>query len=342
MIAAFTRALRDPFVHARNAALMALSATADVFDESDCASRLVPAIGPSLVDKEKYVFRAHSHSTYEKTSSYYSYRVVRTQASKTLETYLQRIKTLTANYPDTVIQPPSNSSETTAAPRMATLNTDDSSWAGWAISSFTKKLNTASGDIERVPTPNANNSGDAKLAPPPGPNALAQPRVASASTFNQQPVTSFLPKSSPKGDDDNEDNDPDAWGDLDEENFFDAPVEPARPKTLIPTITNTGKTTWDYDDTASDMSAMLNKSKSPLPKGLTKKSSISTTTKTTQRTGAGSIPPNGRGNVAAARQPVRVASAFRPAVAAKKIEPKKVEDPWGNGDEEDWGDAWDK
>lgn len=53
MTAAFTRALRDPFVHARNAALMALSATADVFDENDCASRMVPAIAPSLVDKEK-------------------------------------------------------------------------------------------------------------------------------------------------------------------------------------------------------------------------------------------------------------------------------------------------
>jgi SCY1-like protein 1 len=53
LAAAFTRALRDNFVHARNAALMALSATVDLFDETDCATRMVPAISPSLVDKEK-------------------------------------------------------------------------------------------------------------------------------------------------------------------------------------------------------------------------------------------------------------------------------------------------
>lgn len=341
MIAAFTRALRDPFVHARNAALMALSATADVFDESDCASRLVPAIGPSLVDKEKYVFRARPRSMGKIACAYYSCRIVRTQASKTLETYLQRIKLLTTNYPDTILQPPSNSSETTAAPRMATPNSDDSSWAGWAISSFTKKMNTASGEIERIPTPNANNSGDTRPAPSLRPNTLAQSRVASASTFNQRAVTSPPPKSSPEGDDDNKDNDPDAWGDLGEENFFDAPAEPAKSKILVPTTTDTGRTTWDYDDTAPDMSAMLSKSKPPLPKGLVKKSSTFTT-RSVSRAVVGSTPPSGRGNVTATRQPVKVTGALRPAVVGKKIETKKVEDPWGNGDEDDWGDAWDK
>lgn len=274
------------------------------------------------------------------TCAYYSCRIVRTQASKTLETYLQRIKILTTNYPDTILQPPSNSSETTTAPRMATLNTDDSSWAGWAISSFTKKMNTASGEIERIPTPNANNSGDTRSAPSSRPNILAQSRVASASTFNQRAVTSPPPKPSPGGDDDNEDNDPNAWGDLDEENFFDAPAEPTKSKILVPITTDTGRTTWDYDDTASDMSAMLSKSKPPLPKGLAKKSSASTT-RIASRAVAGSTPPSGRGNFTAARQPVKAAGALRPAVVGKKID-TKVEDPWGNGDEDDWGDAWDK
>lgn len=343
MIAAFTRALRDPFVHARNAALMALSATADVFDESDCASRLVPAIGPSLIDKEKYVFRAHPHSMGEITCAYYFCRIVRTQASKTLETYLQRIKILTVNYPDTILQPPSNSSETTAVPRMATLNADDSSWAGWAISSFTKKMNTASGEIERVPTPNASgggSGGDTRSAASSRPNTLAQSRVASISTFNQKVVISPPLKSPPEGDD-NEDNDPDAWGDLDEENFFDAPAEPVKSKILVPITTDTGRTTWDYDDATSDMSAMLSKSKPPLPKGLAKKSSTSTT-KTASRAVVGSTSPSGRAIVTASRQPVKAAGAIRSAVVGKKIETKKVEDPWGNGDEDDWGDAWDK
>ncbi|KAK5277913.1 Nuclear aminoacylation-dependent tRNA export pathway component, partial [Cryomyces antarcticus] len=50
--AAFARSLRDPFVHARNAALMALAATSDVFTEEECANKMLPTICPSLVDKE--------------------------------------------------------------------------------------------------------------------------------------------------------------------------------------------------------------------------------------------------------------------------------------------------
>lgn len=54
LVAAFTRSLRDPFVHARNAALLALGATLDVFTDDDCASKILPALCPSLIDKEKY------------------------------------------------------------------------------------------------------------------------------------------------------------------------------------------------------------------------------------------------------------------------------------------------
>jgi SCY1-like protein 1 len=53
LVAAFTRSLRDPFVHARNAALMALGATIDVFSEDDSAMKILPALCPPLVDKEK-------------------------------------------------------------------------------------------------------------------------------------------------------------------------------------------------------------------------------------------------------------------------------------------------
>ena len=56
LIAAFTRSLRDPFVHARNAALQALAATSDLFSEEDCAVKILPALCPSLVDKERYDF----------------------------------------------------------------------------------------------------------------------------------------------------------------------------------------------------------------------------------------------------------------------------------------------
>ena len=56
LTAAFARGLRDPFVHARNAALQALAATADLFNEDDCATKVLPSLCPALVDKEKWVY----------------------------------------------------------------------------------------------------------------------------------------------------------------------------------------------------------------------------------------------------------------------------------------------
>ncbi|KAG9560357.1 ARM repeat-containing protein, partial [Aureobasidium melanogenum] len=82
LVAAFSRSLRDPFVHARNAALLALAATADLFSEDDCATKLLPAICPSLVDKEK---------------------IIRDQANKTLDLYLQRIRKYGQTLPDSVL-----------------------------------------------------------------------------------------------------------------------------------------------------------------------------------------------------------------------------------------------
>ncbi|KAJ2965960.1 hypothetical protein NUW58_g10787 [Xylaria curta] len=78
LIAAFTRSLRDPFVHARNAALMALAATGEYFTEEDCATRILPVVCPSLIDKEK---------------------LVREQANKTVDIYLQRIRKAAASMP---------------------------------------------------------------------------------------------------------------------------------------------------------------------------------------------------------------------------------------------------
>ncbi|EAT87684.2 hypothetical protein SNOG_05293 [Parastagonospora nodorum SN15] len=123
--AAFARSLRDPFVHARNAALMALAATADLFSEEDCASKLLPIMCPSLVDKEK---------------------MIRDQAQKSVDIYILRIRKFAATMPDTVLPPPGVTAGGAAAPRMGTP-ANDTSWAGWAISSFTNKLASTSGDI---------------------------------------------------------------------------------------------------------------------------------------------------------------------------------------------------
>lgn len=55
LVPAFVRSLRDPFVHARNAGLMAFLATSDSFDGEDSAKHILPAMCPCLVDAEKVV-----------------------------------------------------------------------------------------------------------------------------------------------------------------------------------------------------------------------------------------------------------------------------------------------
>jgi hypothetical protein len=54
LVPAFSRALKDVFVHARVAGLMALMATIDCFDVEELATKVIPNMSFSLVDKEKY------------------------------------------------------------------------------------------------------------------------------------------------------------------------------------------------------------------------------------------------------------------------------------------------
>ncbi|KAG7289669.1 hypothetical protein NEMBOFW57_006044 [Staphylotrichum longicolle] len=211
LIAAFSRSLRDPFVHARNASLMALSVTSEYFSDEDCAVRIVPAICPSLIDKEK---------------------LIRDQASKTIDVYLSKIKKAAASMPDTVL-PAEGTASAAGGPRMSTPQPTESaaaSWAGWAISSFTNKLSTAAGEIQSTATPP---NGSAAPSPPPQ-QQQSKPSTASASTLHRQALksptlsTSSTPSlataaakdpfSSSFHDDPTPDYDDaaDAWGDMDD------------------------------------------------------------------------------------------------------------------------------
>ncbi|KAG4303377.1 hypothetical protein PCANB_000310 [Pneumocystis canis] len=80
LISAFTKSLQDPFVHARIAALMALSVTCNMFNESDCCLKLIPTISPALIDSEKSV---------------------RLQAKKTIGLFLQRATELISEIDNT-------------------------------------------------------------------------------------------------------------------------------------------------------------------------------------------------------------------------------------------------
>ncbi|EKM53988.1 uncharacterized protein PHACADRAFT_96310 [Phanerochaete carnosa HHB-10118-sp] len=55
LVAAFARALKDPFVHCRVAGLMALMATLECFETEEIATRVIPNMSFALVDKEKLV-----------------------------------------------------------------------------------------------------------------------------------------------------------------------------------------------------------------------------------------------------------------------------------------------
>ncbi|KAG5520030.1 hypothetical protein PMAC_001106 [Pneumocystis sp. 'macacae'] len=69
LIPAFTKSLQDPFIYVRIATLIALNSTCDLFDESDYCLKLIPAISPVLIDSEK---------------------LVRIEAKKTIDLYLQK------------------------------------------------------------------------------------------------------------------------------------------------------------------------------------------------------------------------------------------------------------
>jgi SCY1-like protein 1 len=205
LIAAFTRSLRDPFVHARNASLMALGVTAEYFSEEDCAVRLLPALCPSLIDKEK---------------------LIRDQASKTVDVYIAKIKKAAAGMPDTAL-PPDMAAAGGGGPRMSTPQPAESSaaaaagWAGWAISSFTNKLSAAAGEIQPSSSPAVPANGGPSAPPPKRPTPATS---SSASTLHRQALKSpppsapsakdsFFPDPEPEED---FDDGGDAWGDMDD------------------------------------------------------------------------------------------------------------------------------
>ncbi|KFA64971.1 hypothetical protein S40285_03863 [Stachybotrys chlorohalonatus IBT 40285] len=263
LIAAFTRSLRDPFLHARNAALMALGATVEHFSEDDCATRILPVICPLLIDKEK---------------------LVRDQAGRTLEIFMVRIRKAAAAMPDTAL-PPSQPSEGTT-PRMSSpaINESSSSWTGWAISSFTNKLSAAAGEMQ---TANGSGASTPRPSPSPGPE-LKRPAMASASpsSLHRQAVTSPGPASGATSPNPNalaeaflpadtgaKDDGGDSWGDMgDDDGFFGASSESASKKAATETATPVDD--GSEPDFAGWLAAQQKKTVSgkALPKGLGKPS----------------------------------------------------------------------
>lgn len=303
LTAAFSRALRDPFVHGRNAALMALAATADIYPEDDCASKMLPAICPCLVDKEK---------------------MIRDQANKTMNIYLDRIRKYATTLPDSVLPPPQSQS---AGPTRMSSPQPSNQWMGWAISSFTNKLGSASGNIEpnsdgTAPTPLERSSSTPPANGTPArpqnhtaPSAPAVPRASSnLRTFSSTPAP------------DVEDEDfGDGWGDMDDNDTSVADAWGAEPASPPATSAQSIKPGMAFDDGGEpDFEGWLNaqaaakaKSNKVLPKGLTKKAPV--------------VKP-------VQSKPQTTVKAASKAVPAKKAQPEKKQE--AVEDDDDWGEAW--
>ncbi|KAK2760844.1 hypothetical protein FQN54_002083 [Arachnomyces sp. PD_36] len=323
LIAAFCRSLRDPFVHARNASLLALGATLEIFSEEDCACRILPAICPALIDNEK---------------------LIRDQATKTLDLYLQRIQKHSSTMAETALPPPNAAAAKDAPARIGTSN--DTSWAGWAISSFTNKAAAAKGEIQ--PTANGSQAaaGGDTLRPSSVPlqNRTSQsaPKVP---TETLQPGTltpgSGRPSSEqPSIEAEAEADDVlEAWGTMDDDDdtFFDAtPNSTTNNNNNSNGGFNTAPATTvstpaiPYDDGGEpDFAGWLEaqskakiKPKKPLPKGLGKSTSP-----------APKNPPRPKSNLRSSS----VATTSKAKTPAKTIDTK----PKDEDEDDGWGDAWD-
>lgn len=251
--------------------------------------------------------------------------MIRDQANKTLDVYLQRIRKHGSTMPDTVL-PPTNAPDTTKEPaRIGTSN--DKSWAGWAISSFTNKITTAEGEIQ--PTANGSKPVETTARPASVPRPVksppAQTRHPPQETMRPKPPplgrsVSEQPTPVTKEEEEKIDDVIDAWDAMDDDKEADPQYEDPFSPTAArssPGLNPAGKPSpVPFDDGGEpDFAGWLAaqskaKAKKPLPKGLNRASSTASASRTT--------------------------SAKPKPVAAKKIDTKPKEE-----EDDDWGAAWD-
>ncbi|OCT46614.1 N-terminal kinase-like protein [Cladophialophora carrionii] len=329
LIAAFGRSLRDPFVHARSAALQALNATIDVFSDDDCATKLLPAICVSLVDKEK---------------------LVRDQANKTVDTYLNKVRKYAATMPETALpaeQGPGTTTSAAAAPARIG-NQSDTTWAGWAISSFTNKMAGAKGEMAPAATANGAPLLQTQSLPTSGRttptiNVIREKSTATSSRLPTSQTTSMpIPPPEQAEDAWEEEGDTlDAWGTMDDEedSFFDAPSA---------TKSSTPEPAAAFDDGGEpDFAGWLAaqskaKSQKALPKGLAKSTNAASTLNVRPIAPARSASAGVGASSASSKRPaVTNTKTIAPVTAKKEIKKEipKLKEPSVNDD--DWGEAWD-
>jgi SCY1-like protein 1 len=323
LLAAFTRSLRDPFVHARNAALTVLSGTIDVYSDDDCATKILPVVCMSLVDKEK---------------------IVRDQANRTLDSYLLRVRKYASTMADTAL-PPNDGVSATNAPAARMGNQNDTSWAGWAISSFTNKVTTARGTMESTTNGHAKpgQNGSATVSLPPSGRATPTLQVQQAARNQPQTGNAALQtEETPNfdGPDNRNDDAFDAWGTMDDEDdtFFDATASRKRTPSPGPAAAFDDGGEPDFAGWLAAQSQA--KAKKALPKGLAK-STTSSSASLNVRPGLAdrTISTGSMGSGVGARK--LASTTAKPKVTAPVVKKAEVKTNQPEVAEDDWGDAWD-
>ena len=190
LIPAFLRALKDPFMHARNAGLLSLGCTAQYYGEPEVASRILPALCPMLMDHDK---------------------MVREQALKTVKLFIEKIERYHKGNPDKapVSNRPSGREQTESgqeAPK---------GWTSWAVSSvsniatkYTGQSGGASNNIGEIQKPVS-----AKPTPAPA-AAAAQSSAPNPGATKPAPTTVTTPRESHQSDEMSGSGWDDDWDDI--------------------------------------------------------------------------------------------------------------------------------
>ena len=265
-------------------------------------------------------------------------RLVRDQANKSFDVFLQRIRKYGNSLPDTVLPSPAVALANATVPRMGTLQNDATGWAGWAISSFTNKFATASGDMQSKATKSQQAKSDRSSSVPPVADSSHPSLSASVSALNRPGLTGTstparVPTPSEQYFDDPIENDEDideAWGEMAEDTSYDAPAQ-AKPSPAPPISFDDGGEP-DFEGWLKAQAQV--KSKAPLPKGLAKPTAnvngISNGRQAVIRT-------NTTGSVGGGVGAKKLASTVaKPKSAATKAINTRSKEP-----DDDWGDAWD-
>jgi SCY1-like protein 1 len=269
---------------------------------------------PSLVDKEK---------------------LIRDQAQKSVDIYIARIRKFAATMPDTVLPPPGLAASGGPSPRMGTP-ANENSWAGWAISSFTNKLASTSGQMQAGSATNGGAEQRSSSVPPtmtttakpPVPLASkpGMPLHSAKSTASIPTIASPDPAAAFEDEEDDFNND---WGGFadEEEKLKDEEEDPWGTPAISKPASNTSYDDKGEPDFAGWLAAQSNAKKTTtkaLPKGLTK-----STTPVAKAT-----------RPAAGVRASTTGSTPRKVIVPPKKEVKKEVPKAAEEEEEGWGDAW--